>query len=186
MGVIVNSSWLGQAESLGYASSRSRPALRCILATVIALAGLHIVGSPGIVDACTISPNTCTSTSCLAFDPVGSTTGACPSGRTCYNKQRANSCSLSCWTYNANGTSSNWAYRATVTATDSYSTGGYVWQLAERGYNNNSGTGRKVCAFYAAAMGGPSATMNYGADWVALPFTGMASHAAIPWTWSCA
>ena len=112
----------------------------------------------------------------------------CSSGRTCYTKLAVSSCGGTgnrCARYNANGSASDIA-SILNTASDSFSpVSGTVKLNANRSFNNNSGSFRKVCAFNLINWGGSYQTVPYG-GWAVLPYTGVASMAAIPSNISCA
>lgn len=120
-----------------------------------------------------------------SFAPVAYSTSACSSGRTCYNNQTVNACSSSCRLYNASGSATQWAARDTTTGSDIFFNGQLVWQYAQRVFNFNSGSGRDVCSYHFAGFGGTGFESHNGGGWAALPYTGVASHAAIPFNWVC-
>jgi hypothetical protein len=104
-----------------------------------------------------------------AFVGVGTTTGACPSGRTCFNTKTVNSC----------GGSANVCgiYNALSTASDTVIGGANIHADEQRAFNNNSGTQRTVCVFNNAQT---QLTLAYhGAGWHALPFTGAGNIGAL-------
>ena len=162
------------------------------LACLLGVAGTAVspLRAPeSVAAACAAEGNTCGGYM-YDFYPTGNTTGSCPSGRTCYTKATQSNCTVSCRVYNAGGSWYSFAARNTTGATDTFLTGGYMWQLANRMYNNNSGSLRPVCAWKLYGMGGnfSNGTLhldNYGSGWNILPFTGVGTHAAIPSTWVC-
>lgn len=64
-----------------------------------------------------------------------------------------------------------------------------VFDDAERMYNNNAGTQRHFCSFYAIDYNGTHGyrRATYGSGWNSMPFTGVGSTAVIPTTggWVC-
>jgi hypothetical protein len=111
----------------------------------------------------------------FSFPLVTTTTGSCPAGRTCLNRKTVNSCggsSNSCGVYNAGGGSADYAEGPANAHTNE-----------ERGFNNNSGTQRRVCVFNNDQSN--TSLIYYGAGWTPLPFTGASYIVAIPSSGTC-
>lgn len=118
----------------------------------------------------------------VPFAYIGTSTGACSSGRTCVNVKTVNSCGGTgnyCAVWNATGDAYDAAF---VSPTSTYSA---IYTSGERIYNNNSGTQRAVCGFRYTDYVGTYGIAYYGAGWTPMPFTGVKSMLAPSVIGSC-